>query len=387
MTDSALPAGMVGAILCGSVAASHFAFAFNQYSTAAAFASAKQLVLKGGHLDSSGNASQDLTAHEGQWVAVSGTVLAADGAKPLTSYNGTDAVILRQTISISSRNLFLLRASHTNTAVTWKCVPWGLGPLHPSQEWKRQPVPFVCVEPNAVLKTSQTNASNIRDLVAAGQARTSAADPWYVRLAMLLVGNVSYAVNNDEAVLPVGISATVLGSLCLTADGTVKLGIHPRFGFYVMRTNVGAVVDMLHEAASASVWWGVAWLLPAVYFGLRAAALAFPEALPSIQQLFNTRAQLPVRNLHSVDEASIAPGANIIDAVDEAAPSRDTECIACQERRIIALLTPCNHMCLCMTCAKRLRNSSTPRERRCPLCRQYIDNVVRVFHTGAGDVT
>jgi hypothetical protein len=49
----------------------------------------------------------------------------------------------------------------------------------------------------------------------------------------------------------------------------------------------------------------------------------------------------------------------------------DNECCVCFDRRIDTCLQPCGHVALCHACATRLTN------RRCPLCRAEILDVVR----------
>jgi len=49
-------------------------------------------------------------------------------------------------------------------------------------------------------------------------------------------------------------------------------------------------------------------------------------------------------------------------------------CCICMERRKDAVFTPCGHRVVCVNCGDRLKSS-----RRCPVCRQDIHTVVRVF--------
>ncbi|XP_019647931.1 PREDICTED: uncharacterized protein LOC109488195 isoform X1 [Branchiostoma belcheri] len=51
------------------------------------------------------------------------------------------------------------------------------------------------------------------------------------------------------------------------------------------------------------------------------------------------------------------------------------DCIICTERERNCLLSPCNHLCCCMECAKSLTN----RHQNCPMCRTPIAEVLRVF--------
>merc|ERR1719310_1911008 len=52
-------------------------------------------------------------------------------------------------------------------------------------------------------------------------------------------------------------------------------------------------------------------------------------------------------------------------------------CCVCMDARKDAVLTPCGHKAMCVQCAEALK----ARERRCPVCRQHIGGVVRVFES------
>jgi len=49
-------------------------------------------------------------------------------------------------------------------------------------------------------------------------------------------------------------------------------------------------------------------------------------------------------------------------------------CCICMERRKDAVFTPCGHRVVCVNCGDRLKSS-----RKCPICRQDIHTVVRIF--------
>mmetsp|Transcript_139311 Transcript_139311/g.444639 ORF Transcript_139311/g.444639 Transcript_139311/m.444639 type:complete len:245 (+) Transcript_139311:143-877(+) len=50
-------------------------------------------------------------------------------------------------------------------------------------------------------------------------------------------------------------------------------------------------------------------------------------------------------------------------------------CCVCMDKRKDAVLTPCGHRAVCVQCGDSLQS----RKRNCPVCRQYINGVVRVF--------
>eukprot|EP00299_Pterocystis_sp_00344_P019628 c9712_g1_i2.p1 GENE.c9712_g1_i2~~c9712_g1_i2.p1 ORF type:complete len:203 (+),score=23.83 c9712_g1_i2:607-1215(+) len=52
----------------------------------------------------------------------------------------------------------------------------------------------------------------------------------------------------------------------------------------------------------------------------------------------------------------------------------DSCCIVCYEHIIDCALIPCGHSCVCMACARGLRNYE------CPVCRVQFKQAVRIFH-------
>merc|ERR1719345_708338 len=53
------------------------------------------------------------------------------------------------------------------------------------------------------------------------------------------------------------------------------------------------------------------------------------------------------------------------------------KCCVCMDQRKDGVLVPCGHKAMCMSCAEMLK----ARDRRCPVCRQNIGSVVRVFES------
>jgi len=50
-------------------------------------------------------------------------------------------------------------------------------------------------------------------------------------------------------------------------------------------------------------------------------------------------------------------------------------CTVCLENPREVVLTACGHVCLCTTCAERIRY----RDNRCPVCRKDIENIKPVY--------
>jgi hypothetical protein len=61
------------------------------------------------------------------------------------------------------------------------------------------------------------------------------------------------------------------------------------------------------------------------------------------------------------------------------APHRDveeTQCVVCMDAAKDLAVRPCMHVCVCETCAQLLMLERTP---RCPVCREPIQHIERVF--------
>lgn len=66
--------------------------------------------------------------------------------------------------------------------------------------------------------------------------------------------------------------------------------------------------------------------------------------------------------------------ASVIEAQAQQLSGKDICCV-CMDRRKDAVLTPCGHRAVCTHCGDQLQ----ARGRNCPVCRQYISQVVKVF--------
>ncbi len=51
---------------------------------------------------------------------------------------------------------------------------------------------------------------------------------------------------------------------------------------------------------------------------------------------------------------------------------RKLECVICLSNERSYLITPCNHLCCCATCAGQIQD-------HCPICRGSIDSIQRIF--------
>lgn len=70
--------------------------------------------------------------------------------------------------------------------------------------------------------------------------------------------------------------------------------------------------------------------------------------------------------------AAVSPIAEI----DESADNMANECKVCFEKACDCVIYTCGHMCMCYGCAKGLQASPDP---LCPICRQEIKDVIRIY--------
>ena len=57
----------------------------------------------------------------------------------------------------------------------------------------------------------------------------------------------------------------------------------------------------------------------------------------------------------------------------------NTECIVCMNAQVSTVLIPCGHLCLCVGCATRMQQSKRPDAITCPLCRETVKQMQRVY--------
>lgn len=347
----------------------------------------------------------ETSVKEGDWVAVGGVV--ACPSRPLLAFNNTEAVVIHEKLTVSRFHLFM--GTHTIRSETWRDVPWGLAPSRDSPS-------SVFVARDAVRQAAAGSdmCSHVRDLVPSGQSGGRTVQSWGEILLSLLQGIVAQRTVTAQDVLPVGITATCVGKVAFDLSNRWTLTLHPRFGMYLFRDDVDVISTSLLSSARSFgsislVCAGAAlWLGWETYHAIEPRAPTLSELLARGMQWAvgwswgspgggstraNTQGVVSGIGVHDHDvygrqdeePGAISPAAGITHEADSIATRTDAACVACQERRIITALVPCGHMCLCMTCARRVAASQLHSERRCPLCRAAIREVVRTFQQHGDD--
>jgi len=52
-------------------------------------------------------------------------------------------------------------------------------------------------------------------------------------------------------------------------------------------------------------------------------------------------------------------------------------CVICWDDRKTVVLLPCRHLCVCVSCSKKLWNNT--QKETCPICRNDVENLLEVF--------
>ncbi len=72
-------------------------------------------------------------------------------------------------------------------------------------------------------------------------------------------------------------------------------------------------------------------------------------------------------------------GGALDERLDVEASDDATSCCACLVHVRCVVFMPCRHMCMCATCANRLRFTAAPAPAHCPKCRANVDDAIMVF--------
>jgi len=246
-----------------------------------------------------------------------------------------------------------------------------------------------------------------------------------------------HLLTRSHHIIAAGASVTVLGRVTVS-DGVVRLTSDPAWGMYLLagtieeslqslrtRTRVAAILAGCCVAVAVSQYmavvypgaWRRCWALlagaGAWVGGLVRARPTQPRdragpadgrgaghspvgrrllpggaaATPSLIRRWSAVGMSPSGSRRSSGGAD-ASSPNYVCPEDLPwASDGEGGCIACLERCAIACLLPCGHLCLCMTCARRIQTSSQRAERRCPICREGLTGVQRVFGPGSPPVS
>ena len=84
-------------------------------------------------------------------------------------------------------------------------------------------------------------------------------------------------------------------------------------------------------------------------------------------------ADVPMDVQQDEDASSEGAGADASASAGVASSGASRECTICLTEPSVMLMRPCNHVCACQTCARRLVRHP------CPMCRRMVTKVERVY--------
>ncbi|CAK9227628.1 unnamed protein product [Sphagnum jensenii] len=170
---------------------------------------------------------------------------------------------------------------------------------------------------------------------------------------------------DEEKILPLGREITAVGTLSVSLDGTPV--IKPSGCLPVFLTDLTRDQLLLDLANGRNVlfWMGIAATIVAT--GVLGYALIKNWA--KWKQRQQQRQQRDDESRH-VSELIDDAGDDMIDIPD------GELCVVCLMRRRRAAFIYCGHRVCCVTCAQQVEQGTNP---RCPVCRQTVSGIVRVF--------
>lgn len=372
----------------------------------------------------------------GDWIAVKGEVFIEDNNQPLESYNKDKCAVIEEVVQLQRRNLGDVYSHRRFLDRSFREAPWGLSNgsstsstsssssnstgnilsssansnIIPTKN--KETIERILVERGAVRRAYERTPISISGLESGGTFMEPYQTGWLPALLKILGGYVDEGRVHVHNVLPVGITATVIGRFD-SRGNRVFVGVHPSLGFYVLTDGVESVVASYRSSARWSTVFASIFALLSVWQVRSYITAAYPqfrfqrwirrqylrwfggegentptnddddgnESTDTLSRSSSSSPNGSSRNNggRQTSSSPSSPHLSVIDPLDEPAPPGEEECVICTERRRIAVLVPCGHMHTCMTCATRLRNSALPRDRRCPVCRETITQVVRVY--------
>ncbi|KAH8962292.1 hypothetical protein BDL97_05G093200 [Sphagnum fallax] len=187
---------------------------------------------------------------------------------------------------------------------------------------------------------------------------------WGSRKEQVTVSRRKVGLLDEEKILPLGREITAVGTLSVSLDGTPV--IKPSGCLPVFLTDLTRDQLLLDLANGRNVlfWMGIAATIVAT--GVLGYALIKNWA--KWKQRHQRRQQ---RDDESRQDRLID------DAGDDMMDIPDGElCVVCLLRRRRAAFIYCGHRVCCVTCAQQVEQGTNP---RCPVCRQTVSGIVRVF--------
>jgi uncharacterized membrane protein YgcG len=214
-----------------------------------------------------GAASSRPPVRAGELVHVTGEVTAL--AEPLLSFNKEKSVVIETTVKTERTryNSPFSIPTYIIKSRTVRDAPWALTPgasnnakvtidAQEAISGALSSVSQVQIERDAARRGTVLDSSALMDLLPGGADVRPREQTWATVARDFLWGQSEGDTLIVDAVLPVGVAASVLGRADVHG-GVLFVGLHPRLGFYAHRSNLSAVVGAKVWSARWSAVFGV----------------------------------------------------------------------------------------------------------------------------------
>lgn len=89
--------------------------------------------------------------------------------------------------------------------------------------------------------------------------------------------------------------------------------------------------------------------------------------------------QPPVSTAVEVHDGSLTVSNIVPKESKQTPPAPDQPCCVCLDQPKTTAIIPCGHRCVCLLCGERLRVRPVASQRRCPVCREPIADLITIF--------
>ncbi|RYG41483.1 hypothetical protein EON68_03035, partial [archaeon] len=202
-----------------------------------------------------------ISVRDGDWVAMTGVVVAAPHEKPLYTTNNTASAMLVES-KVTWMWHILGVPTRMPTSLTLTQARWGLAKsalavtsaAHPSEKLTAADalgmpvsVPLAEVRGDSLRRQMRYFPLHFYDLVSCGS--TTEPLSWRFRILSALVGFLFLRNRRHESSLPLGITATVVGRANVSS-GALYLDADPSLGLYVFRSQIMDKIGFLRMTST-----------------------------------------------------------------------------------------------------------------------------------------
>ncbi|CAA7030471.1 unnamed protein product [Microthlaspi erraticum] len=215
-------------------------------------------------------------------------------------------------------------------------------------------------------------------LTLGGEAFQTSEPSSFVRASLdYLLGRKMLGVRHIERLLPVGTRLTVVGQTIRDGTGDVRIQKPEGGPFYISPVLLDQLISSLGKWRFKYASMGLA-LLGVILISrpiIEYIIVRSGEFLETGRQLLRKRsvdaaAKRHERATQGLELARQREKSSVGTSRD--GPATDL-CVICLDRKYDTAFLQCGHMCCCITCSSKLRGKT------CPLCRQPIRQILRIY--------